>query len=232
MTNMSVPTETTDPNPLSEWHANACRDEVRPEFGTLLDGGEDGQGALFIEADHREGLDGWWTKSFDVNGGDHYHFSALFRAENVPVPRRSVVVKIDWRDSHGKPVIGDQPLASGYLQDKLDRAQTEHPTIKDGRSSGWTEISDTYRAPAAAAQAIVELHLQWAPGGRVEWSNVSWTETAAPPSRLVRLATVHLRPDGRTPEENCRLYAPLIEEAARNHADLVVLGGNYSATLP
>jgi predicted amidohydrolase len=40
----------------------------------------------------------------------------------------------------------------------------------------------------------------------------------------VRLAAVHYRPQGKTPEENRRQFLPLIEEAARQKADLVVLG--------
>ena len=71
----------------------------------------------------------------------------------------------------------------------------------------------------------MSLHLQWAPGGQVRWSNVSLVETAAPPARTVRLAAVHFRPrGGKTPQDNCRQYEPLIAEAARQKADLVVLG--------
>jgi predicted amidohydrolase len=56
------------------------------------------------------------------------------------------------------------------------------------------------------------------------WSDVSLTETAAPLPRKVRLATVHFLPEaGSLPLEKCRLFAPLIEEAARQRADLVVL---------
>jgi predicted amidohydrolase len=41
----------------------------------------------------------------------------------------------------------------------------------------------------------------------------------------VRLATVHFRPKGgKTPEDNCRMFEPFIAEAARQKADLVVLG--------
>ncbi len=71
----------------------------------------------------------------------------------------------------------------------------------------------------------VELHLQWAPGGQVEWSGMTLAETAPPAPRKVRLAAVHYRPHGgKSPAENCRQFAPLIAEAARRHADLVVLG--------
>src|SRR5207302_4124589 len=76
-----------------------------------------------------------------------------------------------------------------------------------------------------AGRALVELHLQWAPGGEVRWSGVELIETTAPLTRKVRLAAVHFQPrGGHTPEENCRLYEPLIAEAARQKADLVVLG--------
>jgi predicted amidohydrolase len=72
---------------------------------------------------------------------------------------------------------------------------------------------------------IVELHLRWTAGSEVRWGGVSLTETAAPAPRTVRLATVHYIPSrGKTPEDNCRQYEPLIAEAARQKADFVVLG--------
>jgi predicted amidohydrolase len=206
------------------WQTGAYRDEVRPAFAFNPSGGPDGRGALIIEADQREGLDGWWTNSCQVTGGSVYRFEVLYKAENVAVPRRSIVAKIDWRDADGNPVEGDQPTVKGYLGGTFDTARTEHPTTKETDAAGWTEISDTYRAPLAAAQAVVELHLQWAPGGRVQWGRITWVEVDSLPSRRVRLAAVHFKPDGGTPEENCRQYAPLIQEAGRQHADLVVLG--------
>jgi predicted amidohydrolase len=67
--------------------------------------------------------------------------------------------------------------------------------------------------------------LQWAPGGRVEWGGISLTQVPPPQPRTVRLATAHLQPrSGKSSEANCRLYAPLIAEAARQRADLIVLG--------
>src|SRR5262249_22274493 len=91
-------------------------------------------------------------------------------------------------------------------------------------ADGWTEVSDTYLAPSNAARAVVELHLRWAPRGRVEWSGVSLAETAPPPERKGRLAAIHFRPPGgKTPMDNCRIVEPLIADAARQRADLVVL---------
>jgi predicted amidohydrolase len=85
-------------------------------------------------------------------------------------------------------------------------------------------VGGVYVAPKNATRAIVELHLQWASNARVEWSDVALSETTPPPERKVRLASVHYRPSGgKSPMENCREFAPLIADAARQKADFVVL---------
>jgi predicted amidohydrolase len=119
----------------------------------------------------------------------------------------------------------DEPAVTGYLRGATPIAETEFPTTHAANAAGWTEVSDTYRAPSRATRAVVELHLQWAPDAEVRWGSVSLTESAPPPPRKVRLAAVHFRPQsGKTPADNCKMYAPLIAEAARQKADLVVLG--------
>ena len=207
------------------WQAAAPRDEIRPTFAYKAEGGPDGRGAHVIAGDGREGLDGWWAKTVPVLGGRHYRFFALYKAHNVTVPRSSVLVKIDWRDALGKPVPDDRPTVTDHLIGMECTAETEHPATREADAAGWTEVSDTYRAPSKATQAVMELHLQWAPRGRVEWSRAGLSETAPPARRMVRLATAHFQPrGGRTPQENCRLYEPLLADAARQRADLVVLG--------
>jgi predicted amidohydrolase len=206
------------------WQAMAQREEVRPKFETLPKGGKDGKGSLKITADNREGLDGYWQKTFSITGGKYYRFHTLRKAVNVAEPRRSLVVRILWQDDNGKRVLRDEPVVSGYLKGARPVAEAEHPMDKATDADGWTEVSDVYLAPSTATRAVVELHLQWAPGGSVEWSRVSLMEVAPPPSRKVRLATVHFRPQGgKTPMDNCRQFEPLIAEAARQRADLVVL---------
>ena len=104
-------------------------------------------------------------------------------------------------------------------------AEPEYPPDSPADSRGWTEIAGIYAVPAAATQAVVELHLRWAPGGMVEWGMPSLTETAAAKPRKVRIAVVHFQPRGGSSNaEQCRLYEPLLGEAARQRADLVVLG--------
>ncbi|HYG34972.1 MAG TPA: nitrilase-related carbon-nitrogen hydrolase, partial [Clostridia bacterium] len=212
------------------WKTSSPREEIRPEFAFEPRGGADGQGCFVIRADKREGLDGCWTKSFPVVGGRYYRFSALYKAKRVAIPRRSILVKLDWQDAQGQVVSQDPPVVENYLKGAVAIAETESPVTRGTNSEGWTEIADVYRIPSKAVQAVVSLHLQWAPRGEVRWSNIVLEEITPPAPRTVRLATVHFRPGGgKTPMDNCRMYAPLIAEAAQKKADLVVLGETLTA---
>src|SRR5262249_27128222 len=110
------------------WTAAAPRPEIRPAFAYEPAGGPDGAGALVIRADGREGLDGGWTKTFPVPGGKHYRFRAVYKASDVAVPRRSVVVKVNWQDAQGKKVPLDEPAVTGFLRGSVPMAETEFPT--------------------------------------------------------------------------------------------------------
>ena len=206
------------------WTTAAPREEIRPEFSFDPAGGRDGKGSLRITADKREGLDGFWTRTYPITGGRYYRFHAARKIANVPVPRRSAVVRILWQDDKGKAVSGDTPAVTEYLKGWTPIAEPEFPTDKETDAEGWTEVSDTYRAPSKATRAVVELHLQWAPDASIDWSEAALKEVETPAERKVRLAAIHFRPSGQSPAENCREYAPLIEEAAKQKADLVVLG--------
>jgi predicted amidohydrolase len=146
------------------------------------------------------------------------------QVEGVEVPRRSAPVRIVWQDTRGKAVQADPPAGREKEKGPVPLAEPEHPLDGATDPQGWTKVAGLYRAPTRAAKAVVELHLQWAPRGRVAWSEVTFEEAPAPASRKVRLATVHHYPSGKSPRTNCEEYAPLLTEAARQHADLVVLG--------
>ncbi len=207
------------------WHTAAPRDEIRPQFSFEPKGGVDGKGSFVIQTDSRDGLDGYWTKAFPVQGGQHYRFSVQRRLKNVESPRRSAVVRLIWQDEKGRSVpTEEKTVGTDVLPGFTRMAEAEHPTDKGKNAYGWTGVTGTYRAPSKATRAVVELHLQWAPKAKVEWSNVALTETTAPTPRQVRLAAVHYRPQGgKSMMDNCREFAPLIEEAGARRADLVVL---------
>lgn len=129
-----------------------------------------------------------------------------------------------WLDTQNRQVAADVDDTLKSTLGHTPGAEPEHPPDGATDSRGWTEVSGTYRAPSGAAKAVVELHLQWAPNGRVEWCDVQFVPTSPPQARLVRLAAVHYRPAGKSPRQNCEEMAPFIAEAAKQRADLVVLG--------
>jgi predicted amidohydrolase/putative intracellular protease/amidase len=206
------------------WEGAAQRDEIRPSFSYASKGGPRGDGAFVITASDSVAQHGWCQKAFDVVGGKSYRFSAARKTVNVAVPRRCAVVRIVWQDDNGKPVRADVPPGREKEGGPVPLAEPEHPLDGDTDRDGWTTVAGVYRAPTKATRAVVELHLLWAPRGRVEWASVALKETAPQPSRKVRLATIHYVPSGKSMKANREEYAPLVAEAARQKADLVVLG--------
>ncbi|HEX4149012.1 MAG TPA: carbon-nitrogen hydrolase family protein, partial [Pirellulales bacterium] len=208
-----------------EWVARAPREEIRPQFGYVADGGKDRRGSLSIDAAGFEGAHGWWQTKAPVSGGQWYHFRVLRKTGDVGVPRRSVVVRLQWADAKGRDVFHNEASAVvRYSSTPTPRAEPEYPSDKPADSDGWAEVSQTFKAPSAATQATIELHLLWT-GGRVEFCQPSLAKTTEPAGRKVRLAMVHLKPSGgdKTPMGNCRMFEPLIEEAGRQKVDLLVL---------
>jgi predicted amidohydrolase len=208
----------------SGWSAKTPRDEIRPAFSFEPKGGPKYSGSFVIRHDERDGLDGWFQKSFAVTGGEFFRFQAARKLTGVAVPRRSALVRILWQNDRGGMVSADVPKQQVEETGNVPTAEPEHPTDGATDSQGWTTVGGVYRAPSKATRAVLELHLQWAPQGIAEWSDVEFVPTAAPALRKVRLATIHYKPTGKSPRENCEEFAPLVAEAARQRADLVVLG--------
>ncbi len=208
----------------SDWKAESPREEIRPHFVHTDSGGRSGQGSLVIESDRRPGLHGYWTRTVPVQGGEAYRFSVWRKTENVPNPRRQTMVRIIWQNDKGQLVPNEHAIAQLGLIGWKPLNRAEHPMDRETDRQGWTHVSDIYRVPSEATQAVIELQLLWAPGGRVEWSDPVLEPTDQVPSRVVRLATVHYRPaKGKTNAEKCEQFAPLIQQAAERRADLVVL---------
>jgi predicted amidohydrolase len=220
----AVPMQARESFAPEGWSTAAPRDEIRPAFAYEPDGGPHRRGAFVIRSDAREGLQGRWTRAFPVTGGHYYRFYALRRARHAASPRRAAVARVLWHDGQGNGIQRDEPTNATFAPGERPAAEPEYPMDHAEAAPGWVEVSDVYRAPSGAKQAVVELEFRWEPQAEVAWSEVSFTDVPAPAARKVRLATIHFRPQaGTTPAEKCRLFAPLIEDAARQHADLVVL---------
>lgn len=216
----------------SGWSAESPRQEIRPDFSYDPHGGPKGTGAFVISHDHREGLDGWIQKSFDVSGGDFVRFQALRKLNNVELPRRSALVRVLWQSENGRMVSADVPETQVQKLGHVPTAEPEHPVDGPTNADGWTMVHGVYRVPKKATKAIVELHLQWAPNGSVQWSEIEFVKNLPPLPRKVRLASVHFKPSGMTARENCEQFAPFISQAAQSRADLIVLGETVPSASP
>ena len=87
------------------WQTASVRAEVRPAFSVEERKGREGKSALLIQHDAREGLDGFWTKTFPVPGGKFYRFQAFRKTDRVASPRQSAMVRVLWQDDAGRKVL-------------------------------------------------------------------------------------------------------------------------------
>ncbi len=136
----------------SDWQTASPRDEIRPQFHHESAGGRDGAGCWLITADNREGLHGWWTRTLPAKGGQTYKFSVWRKVSKVPVPRRSVPVRLRWLDGKGQPAErngpGDEPITDRVLKGFAPLAEPEYPADGATDAEGWTEVAGLYRARA------------------------------------------------------------------------------------
>jgi hypothetical protein len=64
---------------IDGWQPVAPRDEIRPAFSYENSGGPHDASRLVITQDDRKGLDGYWQKTFPIQGGDYWKFSCRRR---------------------------------------------------------------------------------------------------------------------------------------------------------
>lgn len=213
------------------WSTQAPRDEIKPQFVYDEKGGKNDQPRFSIVANSQPGLAGWWQTTIPVVGGRNYHFEIQRRCTNVKSPRRSGVVRILWRDEDGKVVKHPEPSTASFLPDVVPNSEPEFPRDGDVSDDGWQLVSGTYAVPARATQAIIELHSRWAPESNIEWSGLRLVEATDYKPRKVKLATVHyIANQGKSAADNCRQFAPFIEQAAAQKADLIVLPETLTQT--
>ncbi|WP_153556829.1 carbon-nitrogen hydrolase family protein [Roseimaritima sediminicola] len=240
---IAVPNVHAETQRRGGWETSAPREEIRPTFDLLETGGHDGKAVLSITAENPgtgerlAGLVGHWQKKVAVQGGQHYRFSVWRQTHGIDLIRRAAMARVVWLDKDGRRPQRDE-VSSSRLPAKKPRSEPEFPV--DAETQGdWTRLAGLYRAPSTATHAVLELHFRWGPpGSSVWWSDPKLTESEPAEPRIVRLATVHYRPQtGTTNRDKCELFAPLIADAARQRADLVVLpetltyygkGGTYA----
>jgi len=202
------------------WTRQFPREEIAPVFSRTAEG-------YLVLASERSGTNGHWRRSYAVEGGKSYEFSARRLAEGIEYERRSCLVRIEWYGPDGKLVESPHKVNPAYFGADTDKARPDFPRDWGRLDGGSVLVKDIYMAPRDAVEARVQLHLRWTDTGKVTWKDVTFSETEPLMPRRVKLAAVHHKlSDGgkNTIESNRRKMVPLIEKAARNGADLIVLG--------
>lgn len=151
---------------------------------------------------------GWRARLQGLSGGRSYRFRARVIARDTPPVRESVTVLLRWRGSFGDEVAPD------YVWEY--RVQPD----------GSLFYERTLHAPAGTTAVDVELILQWAPNGRVQFDSLSFAASDPPASRPVKVAAVSYRPSGTSSglESVQRAEAHGEQVAAANSPDLMVFG--------
>ena len=190
----------------------AARAEISPQFRYEPRGGRGGEGgAMIITADEREGLDGAWVRRFEVKEGGWYRFQAWFKGSRVPVPRRSIVAKVDWQDGAGKPVAADEPVVTGYPEGSPGDGGDGVPGdgLRPG-PDGWTEVSGVYRAPVRreAGAGGAAFAAGAGRGSGVERGVAQRDERAAGPNGAPRPRRIFVRRAGSPRARVARSFAP------------------------
>lgn len=121
---------------------------------------------------------GWRTRITGLEGGQHYRFHARAQAQQVASLRETIAILLRWRGNFGGEVRPDyvwdfQPLPDGTLA--FDRV---------------------IQAPPGTSSVDIELALQWAPAGILDFGELSFRSTTAPAARPVRTAAIYFRPTG------------------------------------
>jgi predicted amidohydrolase len=193
-------------------------------FSYDANGGPKSDGSFVIQSGDHPGDQGRWTKTVVVESGKHYQFRVQRRMPGVESARRYGVVRILWSDANGKKVHHAEPSFVSYTTGNTVSAEPEYPLDGNADEAGWTELSGVYLVPPHAALATIELELRWVANAKLEWASVFFEETEPPEPRRVRLAAVHFVPrEAKSPVDRRKAFIPIIEEAARQKADLIVL---------
>ena len=184
---------------LGGWQPWSPRAEIAPLFSR-----EDTSRALVTRSPSASSW-GAWKRSAPVEGGRAYRFEAFLRARGVSQPQRSIRASLEWRDARGNAL--RPPDFAAHAEDG-GRALLRHCST----------------APDGARSVRVALWSGWTSGGTVTWDYVSLREDLAPPSRIVRAATVHERPrDTLAPERSVEAFCRRVEQAGPQKPDVVCL---------
>lgn len=193
---------------VADWKFESQRPEIAPGHAVDNQVMFEGSPTLSLRGDGKAFAAGHWYSIVRVEPGTFYNFRTHFKTSQVDEPQRNVLARVIFQDRDGNLV--------GFR---------EYPaTQRDQLKNGWNVIEQTYQAPEGAQQARLELHYRWDGDGRVSFGTTTFEKSAAPKKRIVRLASVHHRPNNsKSSMDNLIAFGKLVDEAGAQKADIVCL---------
>jgi hypothetical protein len=152
---------------LNGWRPFSPRDEIRPEFAINPGGGPDGKGGLVIRLDDREGLDGAWAKTFQIEGDHHYRVTAHRRKGGVANPRHHTYVELLFHDARGlaangaeiiaMPIMGGHPALgkARAIENQIYLVTSTYSINDDWMQSGVWDLSGELLVRATEKDSVV-----------------------------------------------------------------------------
>lgn len=194
------------------WESWTPRSEISPTFAYDAKEGRDAPGSLLISGGGAEAHFGAWSRRFSkFQPGKRYRFEAWYRCQGIENPARSVIPRLHWLKADGR------------------QARPPDFAIGSTREGNWTKVEYITEAPMDAAELQIQLGFGFAPQGQLWWDDVSITQIAETPARLVRVATIHHRARGtKSAQENRDLYLELIDQAAKQNPDIICLPEGFT----
>ena len=110
------------------WTEQFPRDEIAPVFSRTAEG-------HLVLASERSGTNGHWLRSYAVEGGKSYEFSARRLAEDIEYERRSCLVRIEWYGPDGMLVESPHKVNPAYFGVDTDKARPDFPR-------DWDQLDD------------------------------------------------------------------------------------------
>ncbi len=163
---------------------------------------------LLLSGGGKHYVDGRWSTIVKLIPSTNYIFRVHYLISNVAEPSRSVLARILWHDEKGKAI-----------------GHAEYPrTLLNNTNNKWNSIEQSYKPPANAFTAKIELVYRWDALGTVHFGGFSFESTPNIKSRRVKLATIHHQPKGTlTSSDNINQFTDLISKHKSVNADIICL---------
>jgi len=193
--------------PQSEWQPWAARAEIAPKTSIAADRNRGEPGALMIAGGGNASAYGGWQRVVDgIKPGTWYRFVAHYQADSVDDENLQVLSRLDWRRATGKRA-GQPEYAFAVEQD-----------------GAWKRVTVDTPAPPEGSSVEIELLLAYSANGKVWWDDVSLTPIPEPKPRLVRVATVNLRPrNTASSQESVQRFLDVIDHRVSGETDVILL---------